>query len=112
MNKNPLQDPVLLTAALEGLELQKARIEEQILAVRSLLGKPRRGRPRKEQGVAASAPAPSARVTAPRASRRANALSDEAKQRISLAQKKRWAKFRKEQRKAAKTPASKAPAED
>ena len=44
---NPIRNHSLLTAALEGLELQKQRIDEQIEEVRSLLGKTsaRRGRP-------------------------------------------------------------------
>ena len=36
-------DDTLLSAALEGLELQKQRIEEQIREVRSRLNKGRRG---------------------------------------------------------------------
>ena len=42
-----VQNHSLLTAALEGLELQRQRIDEQIQEVRSLLGKApgRRGRP-------------------------------------------------------------------
>src|SRR5216684_2610205 len=45
----------LLTAALEGLELQKTRIEEQIANVRSMLGIRKRGRPPKS---AVSQPSP------------------------------------------------------
>jgi hypothetical protein len=105
MTKNPLQDSALLAAALEGLELQKTRIEEQILSVRSLLGKPRRGRPRKQQDTVT--PLATARTSASKVSPlRASKLSDEAKQRISEAQKKRWAKFRKQRKTAAKSQAS------
>jgi hypothetical protein len=70
----------LLTAALEGLELQKQRIDEQIQEVRTLLGKPsaRRGRPR---GTAVK----------PAAGR----LSSAARKRIAAAQKRRWAEYRK-----------------
>jgi hypothetical protein len=75
-------DESLLTAALEGLEIQKRRIEEQIQEVRSLLGKGsgRRGRP--------SAPHPNG------GSRRRQ-LSEAARKRIGAAQKRRWAEYRK-----------------
>ena len=70
----------LLTAALEGLELQRQRIDEQIQEVRSLLGKGpgRRGRP----------PA-TAKKRAP------TRLSASARKRIAAAQKRRWAEYRK-----------------
>ena len=75
---NSIRNQALLTAALEGLELQKKRIDEQIQEVRSLLGKGRRGRP-------------------PGASnqRRAGRLSTAARRRIAAAQKRRWAEYRK-----------------
>jgi hypothetical protein len=70
----------LLTAALEGLELQKQRIDEQIQEVRALLGKApaRRGRP------------PGSGVK-----RAAARLSPAARKRIAAAQKRRWAEYRK-----------------
>lgn len=71
----------LLTAALEGLQLQRDRIDEQIRKVRELLGV-RRGRP------------PVARAAAKVVAKR-RTLSAEARRRISLAQKRRWAEFRK-----------------
>ncbi len=80
----------LLTAALEGLELQKQRIEEQIQEVRTLLGKTpgRRGRPpattnghTSHNGVASKRPA--------------TRLSAAARKRIAAAQKRRWAEYRK-----------------
>jgi hypothetical protein len=77
--KKSVQNDSLLSAALEGLELQKQRIEEQIREVRTLLGKGRRGRP----------PGSTNRK------RRAGRLSTEARRRIAAAQKRRWAKFRK-----------------
>lgn len=96
MPKTPveLDQKALYEAALEGLELQKNRIEEQIAAVRSVLGarKP------------AAAPAP-AKAVAPAAApakkkskkgSRKRSLSPEARKRIAEAQKKRWAAFRKE----------------
>jgi len=76
-----VNDEALLQAALEGLELQKQRIEEQIREVRSRLSQGRRAAPAK----AAEAP--------PR--RRRRRLSAEARKRIAVAQKKRWEAFRK-----------------
>ncbi len=78
-----VQDPALLAAALEGLEAQRNRIEEQIEQVRALLGQgpSRRGRP---PGVANAKRATKKRV-----------LSPAARKRIAAAQKKRWANFRK-----------------
>lgn len=78
-----LQDPSLLAAALEGLELQRKRIEDQMAMVRGLLS----GR---KSTPTASAPAHSAGPT-----RRKRVLSEEARLRIAAAQKKRWAAFRK-----------------
>ena len=75
---NSIRNQALLTAALEGLELQKKRIDEQIQEVRSLLGKGRRGRP------------PGANNQ-----RRAGRLSTAARRRIAAAQKRRWAEYRK-----------------
>jgi hypothetical protein len=70
----------LLTAALEGLELQRQRIDEQIKEVRSLLGRGpgRRGRP-----------PGSGRKRGP------GRLSAAARKRIAAAQKRRWAEYRK-----------------
>lgn len=75
-----LQDQSLLAAALEGLQLQKQRIDDQIREVRALLGKTsgRRGRP----------PGPAAK-------RGASRLSTSARKRIAAAQKRRWAEYRK-----------------
>jgi hypothetical protein len=76
-----LNNPTLLEAALEGLEIQKQRIEQQITEVRTALG---RRSPR--------AAAQSAEV---RPLTRRKPLSAAARQRIAAAQKKRWAKFRR-----------------
>lgn len=78
------QDTGLLQAALEGLELQQQRVEEQIRQVRGMLGVPRRGRPPKLD-----------QVSAPAAKGHKRTLSPEARKRIAAAQKRRWAKFRK-----------------
>ena len=71
----------LLAAALEGLELQKQRIEDQIRDVRALLG---RGAGRKGR--------PSVEATKKTGSGR---LSAAARKRIAVAQKRRWAEYRK-----------------
>lgn len=78
---NTIRNHSLLTAALEGLELQKQRIDEQIQEVRGLLGKSpaRRGRP---PGTSAT-------------KRAAGRLSPAARKRIAAAQKRRWAEYRK-----------------
>jgi hypothetical protein len=80
----------LLSAALDGLELQKQRIDEQIEEVRSLLGKAsaRRGRPPGSDKIKGSTNNGSA------AKRRAP-LSASARKRIAAAQKRRWAEYRK-----------------
>jgi hypothetical protein len=84
----------LYEAALEGLELQKQRIEEQIRLVRSLIGgkKPRAA----VAPVAAAEEAAPAAKKAARKPRRKRNLSPEARKRIAEAQRKRWAAFRKE----------------
>ena len=75
----------ILAAALEGLELQRERLEQSIAEVRRLLG----GAGRKSV-VAAVARKPRRR------------LSAAARRRISAVQKKRWADWRKKQATAAK----------
>jgi hypothetical protein len=78
-----MQDTSLLTAALEGLELQRKRIEEQIQQVRAALG----GR-KLRLGGGAARPA------------RRRQLSPEARKRIANAQKRRWAEYRKKKQAA------------
>ena len=75
----------LLTAALEGLERQKTRIEEQIANVRSMLGIKKRGRPPKS---AVSQPSP-------QPARKRRKMSAAARKRIGDATRKRWAALRK-----------------
>jgi len=77
-NTRKLDDSIVLKAALEGLELQKQRIETQIREVRSRLGKPARST-----------------SETPSSSTRKRVLSPEARKRIATAQKKRWAEYRK-----------------
>ena len=71
----------LLAAALEGLQLQKQRIEDQIREVRALLGRGagKKGRPAGEPN----------KKTGP------GRLSPAARKRIASAQKRRWAEYRK-----------------
>jgi hypothetical protein len=78
-----VQNAELLKAALEGLEAQKKKVEEQISQVQAMLGR-RRGRP----PASASAPA----APKPAAKRK---LSPAARKRIAAAQKRRWAEFHK-----------------
>ena len=86
MAQAKLGNEALLNAALEGLELQKTRIDEQIREVKSMLGQgaARRGRPA-SNSTASEKPARKKRV-----------LSAAARKRIASAQKARWAKFRKD----------------
>ena len=81
----------ILEAALQGLEAQKQKLEEQIDQVRAMMGARRAGRPPKGNGAEANA---SRRAGAPHKRR---SLSAEARKRIAAAQKKRWAAFRKNQ---------------
>jgi hypothetical protein len=71
-------DTSFLAAALQGLEMQKTRIEEQIEQVRSMLGH----RPG-TAGASAQKPV------------RRRRLSVAARKRIAVAQKRRWAEYRK-----------------
>jgi hypothetical protein len=73
-----LNDPLVLEAALEGLELQKRRIEAQMTEIRTQLGK--RQRPAAE--MASAVP-------------KKRNLSADARKRIATAQKKRWAEYRR-----------------
>lgn len=86
-------DPMLLQAMLDGLGMQRQRVEDQIASVRSAMG----------GGRKAAAPAPSVSegaapaAAAPRSKR---ILSAAARARIAAAQKKRWAAFRKDKKAA------------
>lgn len=80
-----VENSELLQAALEGLEAQRKRIEEQISQVQGMLGR-RRGRP--------PAAAAAAVLAAPKPARKRQ-LSAAARKRIAAAQKRRWAEYRK-----------------
>jgi hypothetical protein len=79
-------DQSLLAAALQGLELQKARLEAQIATVRQMVtGRVKPGRNPKTATEAAADP------VARKKNRQKRKLSPEARERIAAAQKKRWA---------------------
>lgn len=80
-----------LQAALESLEREKSQIDDQIRAIRSVLGSSAPAAATK--GAAAAEAKPDAEPVVRR--RRRRKLSAEARARIAAAQKKRWADFRK-----------------
>ncbi len=82
----------ILTAALEGLQLQRRRVDDQIAQVRTALGSS------SQRGPATSASGTASKPTAKKTGRRE--LSAAARERIAEAQRKRWAAYRKEKQKA------------
>ena len=78
--KSAIPNQELLQAALEGLEIQKQRLQDQIQRVQSLLGK-RRGRPAAEPAAPGK--------------RKRRRLSAAGRKRIAEAQRRRWAEQRK-----------------
>jgi hypothetical protein len=80
----------ILEAALQGLEAQRQRLDEQIAQVRAMMGR-RVGRPPRSTDNGLSTAIPGI------AGRKKRVLSPEARRRIAAAQKKRWAAFRKSQ---------------
>lgn len=95
------QERDILMAALEGLELQKQRIDEQIAVVRERLGdKPARASAAPAAPAAASSAASSsAAAAAPKekGGKKKRVLSAAARKRIAAAQKARWEAYRKQQ---------------
>lgn len=90
-------DQGLLEAALVGLELKKARLEEQIAAIRALTGGKNPASSAKARAAANDdweAPLAEAAKKPKRKTKRN--LSPEARERISAAQKQRWAAYRGE----------------
>jgi regulator of replication initiation timing len=79
MPKHRSLDAGILSAALEGLELQKQRLDRQIAEVRRVLG-----------GVTRKAAVVAVETKKPR-----RKLSAAARKRIAAAQKKRWEEWRK-----------------
>jgi peptidoglycan hydrolase CwlO-like protein len=83
----------ILEAALQGLEAQRQKLEEQIQQVRTMIGSRRAGRPSKDREESATGPS----AASGSVGRKKRVLSSEARKRIAAAQKKRWAAFRKKQ---------------
>jgi len=102
MPRNSTLSPsaTLLEAALEGLQLQRSRIEEQIAEVRRLL----------RQRSAPSTHSSSSHSATPGAPRGRRPLSAAARKRIAAAQKRRWAEYRKQGGGASEARGRKAPA--
>ncbi|MFN0100729.1 MAG: hypothetical protein ACKV2U_01430 [Bryobacteraceae bacterium] len=75
-------DQSLLQAALEGLESQLAKLEGQIAHVKSMMPGQK------------TASAPKAYVPKVRKGKKGRAVSEEGRQRMAEAQKRRWAKVR------------------
>lgn len=81
-------DPTTLQMALIGYELEKKRIEDRIREIKSQLG--RRGATIAVSSEESAAP-------------RKRNLSPEARRRIAMAQKRRWAEHRRKAAAAAKS---------
>jgi len=92
-----LTDRVLLQAALDGLESQRQRVEDQIAEIRTRLGRRGPGRPKK--------------VAATTSPTKRHPISASGRKRIAAAQRKRWAEAKEaqkpEQPKEAAKPAGK-----
>lgn len=94
-------DPMLLQAMVDGLELQKQRLDAQIAAVKAAMGGTRAAKAVAAAPVAAvTAPAAPAKKAAKKASgeKPKRVLSQAAREAIAAAQRKRWAKFRKDEK--------------
>jgi hypothetical protein len=81
-------DQAILAAALEGLEAQRARIEEQIAGIRAMLGGAKRTRGPKPASGLDDWEAPMEAVAPKKKPRRK--MSAKARKAIAAAQKKRW----------------------
>ena len=81
----------ILEAALQGLEAQRERLEEQISQVQAMIG----GRSGRRPGRPANTN--TGHETVAHATRKKRVLTPEARKRIAAAQKRRWAAFRKDQ---------------
>ena len=93
MTKQPAVSHDILTAALSGLEAQKKSIDQNIAAVRMMLGSEpkRRGRPPKQvQPFGAEASSPETPMPRKRAK-----MSAAARKRMAEAMRMRWAAARK-----------------
>jgi hypothetical protein len=83
-------NPEILTAALEGLQAQRDRLQQQIDEVRRLMG----ARPGRRSSSAAAADGQESPAAGGKATRKRRKLSAEARQRMAEAQKRRWAAVR------------------
>lgn len=81
-----------LQAALDSLERERGKLDEQIRSIRAMLG----------QGIAKVSAAEGSDAAEPvvRRRRKRRKLSAEARERIAAAQKKRWSEFRKKKKTA------------
>ena len=86
MPRQPALNPEILQAAIEGLELQRTRLDELIAQVRARLGKRGPGRPPKAAKKASTKPTKKKRT-----------ISAAGRKRIAAAAKKRWAEWKKQQ---------------
>jgi len=85
----------ILEAALIGLEMKKAKLEEQIASIKGMTGAKT---PRKARLAASDdweAPMPLAAKKSAKGKKK-RVMSPEARERIAAAQKKRWAAYRGE----------------
>lgn len=87
----------ILEAALQGLEMQRQKLDEQISSVRSMLGGAARTAPAATKRSASSSASSSSESSSEGNGRKKRVLSAAARKRIAAAQKKRWAAFRKSQ---------------
>jgi hypothetical protein len=88
-----LDEPAILQAALEGLEVQRARTEEAIAVIRTRLGRRPPGRPRKTAATAGPDTQPA---------KKKRRISAEGRKRIIEATRRRWARYRKARKAAMK----------
>jgi hypothetical protein len=80
-------DQAILAAAIEGLEMQKSRLDEQITMVRKMIGGGAKRGPKPKAAKATEEP------VARKKARKKRVMSSEARERIAAAQKKRWAAY-------------------
>ena len=84
------QDIDMLSMALVGYEQQKVKIDEKIRSIKALIGGER-----KTSAATAGSPAESEPAAAVGGTKRKRVLSAEARKRIAIAQRRRWAEHRK-----------------
>lgn len=87
MPRQPAISHEILQAALEGLELRRSRVDEQIAQLRARLGKRGPGRPPKAEKMVAKAPK--------KPDKKKRTISAAARKKMAAAAKKRWADQKK-----------------